>query len=135
MDVRVFVLVLDLIAAFFDALVDVRLAAGLRLVAAPADGEKEDRLGAAVEMLMEPHLRRHENAAARPFDSFHALALLPHERIAMAADYQDVDAGAVAMRLLIGADAPKRHVRFDGVVDHAEDRALRAAAAVEAAGI
>src|SRR5438094_6255278 len=44
MDLWIFVFILDLIAALFDALVDVRLAACLRLVAAPTDGEKEDRL-------------------------------------------------------------------------------------------
>src|ERR1041385_2106308 len=135
MDVRVFVFVLDLVTAFFDALIDVRLAARLGLVAAPADGEKEDRLGAAVEVLMEPHLRRHEDASRPPFDALHGLAFLPHERIAVPPDDEHVNAGAMAMRLLVRTDAPERDVRFDRVVDHAKDGAFRAAAAVEAAGV
>ena len=71
---RIFIVVLDLIAALFDALVNVRLAAGLRLVAAPADGEKKHRFGAAVEMLMEPHFRRHEHAARPPLDALQRLS-------------------------------------------------------------
>src|SRR5262249_17807706 len=134
-DVGVFVLVLDLIAAFFDALIDVRFAAGLGLVAAPADGEKANRLGAAIEVLMEPHLRRHEDAARPPFDALHGPAFLPHERVAVTSDDEHMNAGSMAMRLLVRADAPQRDMRFDSVVHHAEYRALRAAAAVEAAGI
>src|ERR1043165_2543662 len=50
-------------------------------------------------------------------------------------DDEHVNAGAMAMRLLVRTDAPERDVRFDRVVDHAKDGAFRAAAAVEAAGV
>ena len=46
-----------------------------------------------------------------------------------------MNARAVPVRFLVGSDAPERHVGFDGLVDHAKYCALRAAAAVEAAGI
>src|SRR5678816_4413248 len=78
MNHRIFVFILDLIAAFLHALVDVSLAAGFRFVTAPTNGEKEHRLGAPVKMLMEPHLRRHKDAARAPLDSLHGLAFLPH---------------------------------------------------------
>src|SRR5262249_20836872 len=114
---------------------DVRLAARLRLVAAPTDGEEEYRLGTGVEMLMEPHFRRHEHASRTPIDALLGFALLPHERVAVSSDDQDMNAGTVTMRFLVRADTPERDVRFDRVVDHAKDRALGPAAAVEAAGI
>src|SRR6266481_4892507 len=134
-DLGIFVFVLDLITALFHALVDVRLPACLRLIAAPADRQKEDRLCAAVEMLMEPHFRRHEHASRPPIDTLFGFAILPHERVTMSSDDQNVNAGSVTMRFFVRADAPERYVRFDRVVDHAKDRALGAAAAVEAAGI
>src|SRR5215470_12035353 len=66
MDLGIFVFVLDLVATLFNALINIRLAACLWLIAAPTDGEKENRLGAAVEVLMEPHFRRHEYASRSP---------------------------------------------------------------------
>ena len=107
MDFGIFVFILDLIAALFDALVDISLAACLRLVAAPTDGEKEDRLGAAVEMLMEPHFWRHEHASRLPIDALFGFAFLPHERVAMSSNDQDVNAGSVTMRFFVSADAPE----------------------------
>src|SRR5262245_65475874 len=76
MDLGIFVFILDLIASLFDALVDVRLAARLRLVAAPTDGEEEYRLGTGVEMLMETNFRRQEHASRPPLD-----ALMHFDRI------------------------------------------------------
>src|SRR5262245_53712778 len=106
-DLGIFVFILDLIAPLFDTLVDIRLAAGLRLVAAPTDGKKEDRLGAAVEMLMEPHFRRHEHASRPPIDALFGFAFLPHERVAVSSDDQDMNAGPVTMRFLVRADTPE----------------------------
>src|SRR4029077_18215030 len=134
-DLGIFVFILDLIAAFFHAFVDIRLAACLRLIAAPADGEKEDWLGAAVEMLMEPHFRRHEHASRPPLDAFFRFAFLPHERVTMSSDDQNVNAGSVTMRFFVRADAPELDRRFDRSLPRAKDRALSATAAVEAAGI
>src|SRR4029077_16222079 len=131
----IFVFILDLIAALFHALVDVRFAACLGLIAAPADGEEEDRLGAAVEMLMEPHFRRHEHASRPPLDAFFRFAFLPHERVTMSSDDQNVNAGSVTMRFFVRADAPELDRRFDRSLPRAKDRALSATAAVEAAGI
>ena len=49
MNHRIFVFILDLIAAFLHALVDISLAAGFRFVTAPTNGEKEHRLGAPLK--------------------------------------------------------------------------------------
>src|SRR6185437_12883517 len=106
MNHRIFVFILDLIAAFLHALVDISLAAGFRFVTAPTNGEKEHRLGALVKMLMEPHLRRHKDAARTPLDSLHGLAFLPHQRVARAPDDQNVNARAMTMRLFVCADTP-----------------------------
>src|SRR5262245_59750345 len=90
--------ILDLSAHLFDPLVDIRLAASLRLVAAPTDGEEEYPLGAGVEMLMEPHFRRDEHASRPPIDALFGFAFLPHERVAVSSDDQDMNAGPVTMR-------------------------------------
>src|SRR5574342_161166 len=87
-DLWIFVFVLDLIAALLHALIHVSLAACFRLIAAPTDREEKHRLGAAVEMLMEPHLGRHKYAARPPLDPLHRLTFLPHERVARTADDQ-----------------------------------------------
>src|SRR5215471_742785 len=134
-DFRILIFILDLITAFLYALVDIRLAAGFRLVAAPTDGEEKHRLGAAVEMLMKPHFRRHKYASRSPVDALFAFPFLPHERVTGAANDQDMNAGAMAMSLLIGADAPQGHMGLDGLVDHAKDGTLGAATAIETAGI
>src|SRR5215475_11186946 len=110
MDLGIFVFILDLIAALFDAFVDICFASSFRLVATPTDGEKEDWLGAAVEMLMKPHFRRHEHAPRSPIDALFGFAFLPHERVAMPSDDQDMDARSVTMRFLICPDAPERDV-------------------------
>src|SRR5262245_50074212 len=107
MDLRIFVFILDLISHLFDTLVDIRLAAGLRLVAAPTDGEEKYRLGTGVEMLMEPHFRRHEHASRPPIDALFGFAFLPHERVAVSSDDQDMNAGPVTMRFLVRADTPE----------------------------
>src|SRR5215510_5086381 len=102
-DLWMFVFIFDLITTLFHALVYIRLAAGLRLVAAPTDGEEEDRLGAAVEMLVEPHFRRHEHASRSPIDALFGFAFLPHERVAVSSDDQDMDARSVTMGFLVGS--------------------------------
>src|SRR5262245_55282734 len=107
MDLGIFVFILDLIAPLFDALVDIRLAARLRLVAAPTDGDEEYRLGTGVELLMEPQFRRHEHASRPPIDPLLGFALLPHERVAVSSDDQDMNAGPVTMRFLVRADTPE----------------------------
>src|SRR6185295_11214367 len=107
MDSGILVFVLDLIAAFFNAPVNVSLAPRLGLVAAPTDGKKKNRIRAAVEMLMKPHLGRHEHTPRPPFDALHRFAFLPHERVAGAANNQHVNARAVTVRLLVSPHAPK----------------------------
>ena len=62
--------------------------------------EEEDRLGAAVEMLMEPHFRRHEHASRPPVNTLFGFAFLPHERVTVSSDNQNVNAGSVTMRFL-----------------------------------
>ncbi len=84
-------------------------------------------------MLVKPHLRRHEHAARSPLDPFHRFTFLPHQRVTGAANDQDVNPRAVAVRFLVRADAPQRYVRLDRVVDHAKDSALRSAAPVKTA--
>src|SRR5262245_50247656 len=79
MNLRVFLFILDLIAALFDALVNILLATGFRFVATPADREKEHRIVPGVEMLVKPHFRRHEYAAGLPIDPLDLLAFLPHQ--------------------------------------------------------
>ena len=56
---------------------------------------------ADVEVLVEPAIRRHEDAALVPGDEDLVLALRPHDREALAGRDDDHDAGAVAVRLLV----------------------------------
>src|SRR6266542_4817199 len=80
----IFFFILDLIATFFDALIDVLLPAALRFIAAPPDRKEEDRVFSGVKVLVEPHFRRNKDAARLPVDSLDRFAFLPHERVAVA---------------------------------------------------
>src|SRR5918995_133217 len=102
MNPGVFLVILDLVAALFNALIDILLATGFRLVATPADSEKQHRIFPGVEVLMKPHLRRHEYAAGLPIDSLDRLAFLPHQRIAVSFQDHNVDSRPVAVGLFLG---------------------------------
>ena len=60
------------------------------------EGEVARRRGAGVEVLVEPHVRRHDQRADLPLVALRLLALRPHQRIALAGQDDDVRARAVA---------------------------------------
>ena len=72
-------------------------------------------------MLVEPHLRRDDHAAGSPVDPMDRLTLLPHQ--GTVPEDEDVNAGAVPVRLLVGAHRPAGAVRAHGAVHHVEPRA------------
>src|SRR6266542_774934 len=127
-DLRVLVLVLDLVAALRHVLVHalvVEILGDLPLVPAPADREVARRVVARVEVLVPPEARRHEERARLPVDLAHlARAVRPHERVALAAEHDHVVAGAVAMSLLVRADGEFGDVRDHRVVGELEPDVL-----------
>src|SRR5579872_546379 len=80
-------------------------------------------------MLVPPPFRRREHRAGLPFDALALLAVLPEQRIALAVEDHDMGAGAVAMRLLVGADVEGGDVRRQRIVAEREKGRLRALAA------
>jgi hypothetical protein len=106
-DGRILLLVGDLIAALGHAGIHVSAAAVLWLLAALADGEEQDRVLARVEVLVEPHLRRDEHDAGAPVHPLDRLAGEPEEGEARTGEQQHVDAGAVAVPLLVDPDGPR----------------------------
>src|SRR6266571_9518812 len=106
MNAAILVLIQDSIPTLIGAHVEVLLAAGFGLVTAPAYGQEERRLRPDVEVLVEPHLRRHEHAARSPVDALDRLAFLPHQCVAVPAEDDDVDARSVAVGRLVRPDRP-----------------------------
>src|SRR5262249_7231631 len=99
-DLRVFILVFDLVATAFHALVDTILfcSPGPRIFpAARAQREITCWIWAGVEMLVKPHLRRNDYAAVAPVETSRLRSFRPHERIALAADDDDVGTRPVPM--------------------------------------
>src|SRR5207249_12229464 len=68
------------------------------------EGKIARRRGSAVEVLMEPHVRRHNQRAYFPIISLGCIALGPHQGEALAREDDDVRAGTVSMALLIGTN-------------------------------
>src|SRR6185369_9539896 len=100
------VFVLDLVAALLDALRRAPLLAqaGKFPAAERLQREVARGLAAGVEMLVEPALGRHEQAAGAPFVALDIFSLGPHDRETFALQDDHVRARAVAVRLLVGAD-------------------------------
>src|SRR5205823_6260465 len=99
MRLRVVVLEGHLVAALLGRpAVVVMTATGLRLLRAPTDLQPVPGLGTGVEMRVPPALGRNEYRARSPVDPHGLVASRADEqRVAMAANGGDVDAGAVAM--------------------------------------
>ena len=68
------------------------------------EGEIARRRRAGVEVLVQPHVRRHDHGADLPLVVARLVALRPHQRIALAGEDDDVGARPVRVRLLVGAD-------------------------------
>src|SRR6185312_6841622 len=94
-----------------------------------ADGEVARRLAAQIEMLMPPPFGRREHGAGLPFDALRLIAILPQQRIALAVENHDMGAGAVAMRLLVGAGVEGGDVRRQRIVAQGQEGGLGALAA------
>ena len=135
-DARILVLVFDLAAAVLDAHVHahehVALVGGERIAqAAEGDREIARGIGRRVEVLVEHLVGRREHHAVLPVDALEVLlALVPEQRIAVAGDREDVEIGAVAMGLLVGADRHLRGVRVHGAVGQDEHHVRAAGAAL-----
>ena len=135
-DARVLVLVFDLAAAFLH--VDVHAHEHMPLgrrerIAQAAEGDREiaRRIGRGVEVLVEHLVGRREHDAVLPVDAHQILgALVPEQRIAVAGDGEDVEVGAVAVGLLVGADRHLRDVGVHGAVGEHEHHVGAAGAAL-----
>ena len=136
MNPRVLVFVLDLVAAIGDGGVD---AAGEEPafvldegVAHAAQGHRQVTRwgGGGVVVLVEHLIGRREDDAMGPVDALEVLVpVVPQQRIAMAADGEDVEVGAVAVALLIRPDRHLGGVRVHGAVGEDELHVRRSGAA------
>src|SRR5207253_11516875 len=97
MDLWVLILVLDLVAALGDVLVDalvVQVLGQLPLVSAPADREVAGRVVTGVEVLVPPASGRDEQRPGLPVDLGPLVAVLaPHVWVAGAVQEADVRVG------------------------------------------
>src|ERR1700738_858366 len=84
------------------------------------EGEITRRGGAAVEMLMKPHVRGNDQRADLPIIAARLIAFRPHRRIAPARENDDVGTRAVRVPLLVGADRKLRDVAVHGAFGHVE---------------
>src|SRR5581483_5976891 len=73
-------------------------------------GEVARRLAAQVEVLVEPAVRRDEEARLVPRDHDLLLPLFPQDREALAARDHDDAPGSVSVRALVGSGGEHRHV-------------------------
>src|SRR5438067_5442649 len=71
-------------------------------------------------MLVGPLIRRHNDAAGFPIDSLHRLPIRPENRVALAAQYNDVRAGSVLMPFLVSTDGELRDMRAHGLLGEIE---------------
>src|SRR6266496_2643578 len=76
-DLRVLVLVLDLVSALLHVLGDAQVVEEVVFGAAPADGHVPCGLRPGVEVLVEPHVGGDEDAAGPPVDALVRLPLAP----------------------------------------------------------
>jgi hypothetical protein len=75
------------------------------------EGEIAARRGAGVEMLVPPHVGRHDHGADLPRVVARFFPVGPHQGIAFARQDDDMRAGAVTVALFIGADGELRDMR------------------------
>src|SRR6202035_864160 len=140
MNSRILVFVLDLIAAFLGARCKGDLLAENLLTprqceqvaqAAETGRQIAGRLRARREVLMKLLIGWRKNDAMRPVDAHKVpIALVPHQRIAAAADAHDVVSSDVAMRLLVRTGRHFGHVSVHGAVGEEKYQAAATAAAV-----
>src|SRR5262245_13882492 len=105
-DLRIFVLELDLTATQFDA----RKAAAFAVLRThetkapviPAEGQIARRFCAGVEMLVEPSIGGNNDASRLPINPLHLRACRPQYRVALAGQDNNVRAGTVPVAFLIG---------------------------------
>src|SRR6187431_3406070 len=96
----------------------------------PADRQIARRRRACIEVLVEPHVGWHDDAAVLPGKYLDRRAFRPHQRIAFAADNHHMRARAMAVRLLVGADRHLGDMRGHLVLGHFEAEKTAAGAAV-----
>ena len=128
---RVLVGVVDLVAAV--PLADPGLRHALRVADRDAlvlEGEIARRRRAGVEVLMQPHVRRHDHGADLPLVVARLVALRPHQRIAFAGEDDDMRARSVRVRLLVGADRELRDVAVERALGEVEADVAAAGAAL-----
>ena len=129
-DLGALVGVVDLVAA--EALGDPRLRHALRVADRHAFGlEREIARGrrAGIEVLVVPHVRRHDHRAFAPVVALRLAALWPHQAEAFAREHDDVRARPMGVRLLIGANRELRDVAIHRPLRHREARMPAARAA------
>src|SRR4030095_5801567 len=124
MDARIFVFEFDLPAAVLDARVSPALAVlhphEAEFPAAPAQRQIARRLGAGIEMLMEPLIGRHHHAAGFPIDPLHVLAFGPEHRISLPSEDDYMGAGTMLVAFLVSADGELGDVRAHGLAGEIE---------------
>src|ERR1041385_8471736 len=107
-NLRILVVIIDLRAALLYIGVGRAVAVGKPheaiAPAAPAKRQVTCRHRAGVEVLVEPLVRRHDDAPLPPVNAPHILSLGPEDRVALSAEDDDVRARAVAVTLLVSAD-------------------------------
>src|SRR2546425_10166756 len=105
---RILVRVLDLVPAFFRALVNalvVEVPRHLPLRAAPADGQVSSRRRPRVEVLVPPRPRRHEHRPRLPGNLVKWLVLVrPHQRVALTLQDDSIRPGPVTAGFLVCAE-------------------------------
>ena len=71
-------------------------------------------------MLMEPLIRRHDDAAGLPVYTLHRLPVRPQNRVALPAEYDDVRAGTMLVPLLVSTNGELRDMRAHGLLGEIE---------------
>src|SRR5512135_1322491 len=138
MNLRIFVLELDLPAAEFhagkgSALAVLRAHEAIAPVV-PAQGQIASRVGAGVEMLMKPLIRRHHHAARFPIDALRLFTLRPEHRIALPTENDHMGARTMLVALFIGAYREFGDMRAHGVFRQVELHIGAALAALAVVG-
>src|SRR3989338_8106810 len=132
-DGRVLITVFNLIAALFNVLVNfcdiAETLSHAEFDSAETRGQIAGRRRASVEMLVEPHLRRHEDAAILPVVTLNGLSFLPKKGEAFSFDDDDVEAGTVPVGLLISPDRKFGDVSCHRSVGHLQHDVAPAGAA------
>ena len=104
--------IVDLIAA--DPCRDPGLGHALRVTNCYAfvlESEIAGRRGTSIEMLVPPHVGRHDHGADFPWVIVRFFPVGPHQRIALARQYDDMRARPMAVALFVGADRELRDMR------------------------